>query len=65
MNNIPSGLLQSEQRQFKLRRERMADEFTTALNAFQVTQRTTAQKVKEQVKRNRSLAMGDPFAPGT
>lgn len=64
LNNIPSGLTQAEQRQFRMQRERMTDEFTTALNAFQLIQRTAAQKVKEQIQRSKALAMGDPFAPG-
>lgn len=64
LNVIPTGLTQAEQRQFRMQRERMTDEFTTALNAFQGIQRTAAQKVKEQMLRNKALAMGDPFAPG-
>lgn len=64
LNNMPTGLTQTEQRQFRMQRERLTDEFTAALNAFQATQRTAAAKVKEQVQRSRALAMGDPFAPG-
>lgn len=61
---MPVGLTQTEQRQFRMQRERLADEFTHALNAFQATQRTAAAKVKEQVQKSRALAMGDPFAAG-
>lgn len=65
LNAVPMGLSPSEQRQFKMQRERLADEFATALNAFQATQRNAAQKVKEQIQRSKALAGGDPFAPGT
>lgn len=63
LNAVPMGLSPSEQRQFKMQRERLADEFATALNAFQATQRNAAQKVKEQIQRSKALAGGDPFAP--
>ncbi|GLV45882.1 Syntaxin 7 [Carabus blaptoides fortunei] len=63
LNAVPMGLSPSEQRQFKMQRERLADEFATALNAFQATQRNAAQKVKEQIQRSKALTGGDPFAP--
>lgn len=64
LNVVPTGLSQTEQRQFKMQRERLTDEFTTALNAFQATQRSAAQKVKQQMERNRAMIEGDPYLPG-
>lgn len=42
---------QSEQRQRKMQRERLQDEYTTVLNKFQLIQRSTAQKEKEQINK--------------
>lgn len=45
-----------------MQKERLADEFTTALNTFQTTQRHAAQKEKEQVQRVRANSgLRDPF----
>ena len=44
---------QSEQRQWRLQRERLQDDFTTALNKFQAAQRLAAQKEKEVIKKTR------------
>ena len=45
-----------------MQKERLADEFTTALNTFQATQRRAAQKEKEQMQRVRANSgFGDPF----
>ena len=41
----------SEQRQWRLQRERLHNDLTKALNTFQNAQRTVAQKEKEFVKR--------------
>lgn len=49
-----------EYRQWKAQRDRLADEFTTALNSFQNAQRSAAQHAREQVQRSR--ANYDPFA---
>jgi len=50
------------QRQWKMQKERLAEEFTTALNMFQATQRRAAQKEKEQMQRVRANSgLGDPF----
>lgn len=55
----------SEQRQRKMQRERLQDEFTSALNMFQQVQRSTAQKEKEQVNKAKAAAYGnDPYLPG-
>lgn len=55
----------SEQRQWKMQKERLAEEFTTALNMFQATQRRAAQKEKEQMQRVRANSgLGDPFGGG-
>jgi DNA topoisomerase IB len=45
-----------------MQKERLAEEFTTALNMFQSTQRKAAQKEKEQIQRVRANSgLGDPF----
>lgn len=50
------------QRQWKMQKERLAEEFTTALSMFQATQRRAAQKEKEQMQRVRANSgLGDPF----
>jgi len=55
----------SEQRQWKMQKERLAEEFTAALNMFQGTQRRAAQKEKEQMQRVRANSgLGDPFGGG-
>lgn len=62
---LPAPALSSEQRQWKMQKERLSDEFTTALNKFQETQRTAAQKEKEQVQRVRANSgLADPFGDG-
>ena len=45
---------QSEQRQWRLQRERLQEDFTNALNKFQAAQRQAAQKEKEVVKKSRN-----------
>ncbi|XP_046387470.1 syntaxin-12-like [Ischnura elegans] len=53
----------SDERQRKMQKERLTDEFMTALNSFQKTQRWAAQKEKEEVQRVRANSgIGDPFA---
>jgi hypothetical protein len=50
------------QRQWKMQKNRLADEFATSLTMFQETQRRAAQKEKEQVQRVRgNSGLGDPF----
>ncbi|KAJ9576142.1 hypothetical protein L9F63_006964 [Diploptera punctata] len=62
LNGLPLPASTSEQRQWKMQKERLADEFTTALNTFQATQRRAAQKEKEQMQRVRANSgFGDPF----
>jgi hypothetical protein len=54
-------------RERKIQKERLAEEFTAALNVFQATQRIAAQKEKEQMQRvraNSGLGLGDPFGGG-
>ncbi|XP_028169483.1 syntaxin-7 [Ostrinia furnacalis] len=48
----------------RLTRERLSDEYMATLNAFQTTQRTAAQKTKDDVKKVKaqSINIGDPFA---
>jgi len=54
-----------DDRQWKMQKERLAEEFTTALSMFQATQRRAAQKEKEQMQRVRANSgLGDPFGGG-
>ncbi|XP_015181118.1 PREDICTED: syntaxin-7-like [Polistes dominula] len=50
-----------EQRQRKMQRERLQDEFTTALNSFQAVQRLAATKEKEMVRKAKASAGIAPF----
>lgn len=52
LSSLPAA--QSEQRQRKLQRDRLASEFSTALNNFQAMQRKAAEKEKESVARARA-----------
>ena len=54
------NLSQSEQRQWRLQRERLQNDFTKALNSFQSVQRTAAQKEKDVVKKAKSMKMSEP-----
>lgn len=60
--NIPTvNLGQSEQRQRKIQRERLQDEFTSTLNIFQSAQKSAAQKEKEQMNKAKEKAFGEPI----
>ncbi|KAJ4427068.1 hypothetical protein ANN_26867 [Periplaneta americana] len=60
LNRMPRTRI--PKRQWKMQKERLADEFTSALNLFQATQRKAAQKEKEQMQRVRANSgLGDPF----
>ncbi|XP_058502815.1 syntaxin-12-like [Solea solea] len=61
LGSLPPPLSPSEQRQQKLQRERLMNDFSAALNNFQVVQRRAAEKEKESVARARagSRVMGD------
>ena len=48
----------SDQRQWKLQKERLRNDFTKALNSFQAAQRTAAQKEKEAFKRAKGAGQG-------
>ncbi|XP_012523086.1 syntaxin-7 [Monomorium pharaonis] len=50
-----------EQRQRKMQRERLQDEFTSALNSFQAVQRLAASKEKEMVRKAKASAGIAPF----
>ncbi|CAG5134873.1 unnamed protein product [Candidula unifasciata] len=49
--HLPVPSSQSEQRQWKMQKERLTDEFTNALKNFQTVQRAAAEKEKESVQR--------------
>ncbi|XP_033340228.1 syntaxin 7 [Megalopta genalis] len=50
-----------EQRQRKMQRERLQEEFTSALNSFQAVQKLAASKEKEMVRRAKASAGLPPF----
>ncbi|KAF5276520.1 hypothetical protein FQA39_LY06589 [Lamprigera yunnana] len=62
LSNAPPAATTFEQRQRKLQRERLQDEFTSTLNMFQGAQRSAAQKEKDQINKAKVQAYGDPFA---
>lgn len=64
LSNGVSTLSQSEQRQWRLQKERLHNDFTKALNGFQAAQRTAAQKEKEVIKRAKGAAAGNLAGPG-
>ncbi|KAF0309688.1 Syntaxin-12 [Amphibalanus amphitrite] len=51
---LPAPLSPSTQRQWKLQRERLTNDFTTALSSFQNVQRQAAEQEREEVKRARA-----------
>ncbi|KAK1895184.1 Syntaxin-12 [Dissostichus eleginoides] len=61
LGSLPPPLSPSEQRQQKLQRERLMNDFSSALNNFQVVQRRAAEREKESVARARagSRVLGD------
>ena len=58
LSNGVSTLSQSEQRQWRLQKERLHNDFTKALNGFQAAQRTAAQKEKDVIKRAKGAQAG-------
>uniref|UniRef100_A0A3Q3GNZ7 Syntaxin 12, like n=1 Tax=Labrus bergylta TaxID=56723 RepID=A0A3Q3GNZ7_9LABR len=54
LGTLPPPPSPSEQRQQKLRRERLMNDFSAALNNFQLVQRSAAEKEKESVVRARA-----------
>ncbi|KAI1894948.1 hypothetical protein AGOR_G00121020 [Albula goreensis] len=54
LGSLPLALSPSEQRQQKLQKERLMNDFSAALNNFQVVQRRAAEKEKESVARARA-----------
>ncbi|KAG5889567.1 hypothetical protein JTB14_018552 [Gonioctena quinquepunctata] len=64
LSTIQPSLSQSEQRQRKMQRERLQDEFGCALNLFQQVQRQTASKEKEQINKAKAQVYGEPHLPG-
>ncbi|XP_029928236.1 syntaxin-12 [Myripristis murdjan] len=61
LGSLPLPLSPSEQRQQKIQKERLMNDFSAALNNFQVVQRRAAEKEKESVARARAgtRTMGD------
>lgn len=51
---LPNPLSPSTQRQWKLQRERLTNDFTAALSTFQNVQRVAAEQEREEVKRARA-----------
>ncbi|KAG8259818.1 Syntaxin-7 [Homalodisca vitripennis] len=54
LNSIPAPALVTDQREFKMLKDRLQEEFATAANAFQDIQRYELQKEKEEVRRTRA-----------
>lgn len=54
LGSLPSPLSPSEQRQQKIQKERLMNDFSAALNNFQIVQRRAAEKEKESVARARA-----------
>ncbi|CAB4061441.1 STX12 [Lepeophtheirus salmonis] len=55
-----------DQRQWKIQRDRLQNDFTRALNTFQAAQRSCAQKEKESIRRAKNQsAKGALPAPGS
>jgi len=66
LTNGVATLDPSEQRQWRLQKERLQNDFGKALNNFQAAQRTVAQKEKEVIKAaKRAGTMSGPFNQGT
>ncbi|XP_069032739.1 syntaxin-12 [Embiotoca jacksoni] len=54
LGSVPLSLSPSEQRQQKIQRDRLMNDFSAALNNFQAVQRRAAEKEKESVARARA-----------
>ncbi|RVE66716.1 hypothetical protein OJAV_G00110210 [Oryzias javanicus] len=54
LGSIPAPLSPSEQRQQKIQRDRLMNDFSAALNNFQVVQRRAAEKERESIARARA-----------
>ena len=54
--HAPATPTQSEQKQRRMHKERLMNEFSTALNNFQAAQRNAAEKEKASVKRARAAS---------
>ncbi|XP_006239128.1 syntaxin-12 isoform X1 [Rattus norvegicus] len=54
LGSLPLPLSASEQRQQKLQKERLMNDFSSALNNFQVVQRKVSEKEKESIARARA-----------
>ena len=54
--HTPAAPTQSEQKQRRMHKDRLMNEFSTALNNFQVAQRNAAEKEKASVKRARAAS---------
>lgn len=61
ISHLSQPASQSDQRQRKMQKERLVNEFTTALNNFQGAQRQAAEKEKASVTRARASSGYDPF----
>ncbi|XP_071500677.1 syntaxin-12-like isoform X1 [Diadema antillarum] len=57
LNSIPPSYNPSDQKQQKMQKERLTNEFTTALNQFQKVQRDAAQKERESFDKARASSM--------
>ena len=58
VNNAGASFGGSNNRQWRLQKERLHDDFTKALNSFQAAQKTAAQKEKEFLKKAKAHNAG-------
>ena len=64
LGEMSSSPAVSDNRQWRLQKERLHSDFTKALNSFQGAQRTAAQREKEAIKRARGAAAAGTALPG-
>ncbi|XP_008478188.1 syntaxin-12-like [Diaphorina citri] len=60
LNDTPLPSSPSEQRQCKMQKERLADDFSTALNAFQDVQKLAHKKESDQIKKTKVISKLPP-----
>ncbi|TEA33733.1 hypothetical protein DBR06_SOUSAS12810089 [Sousa chinensis] len=66
LGSLPLPLSTSEQRQQKLQKERLMNDFSAALNNFQAVQRRVSEKEKESIARARAGSrLSRSWSPGT
>ncbi|ELU00324.1 hypothetical protein CAPTEDRAFT_229079 [Capitella teleta] len=64
LSHLPNPINQSDQKQRRIQKDRLMNDFTTSLNNFQAVQRKTAEKERESLARARAHSGSnyDPFS---